>query len=100
MLTALLLEQVDWSAPAFDVAAAIIVNSFDEVATPQGEFPVAVKVKVTLPAAISAALGVYAGVNVFPLVNVPVPLVLHNKLAWLLALAPVIATAPLFEQVD
>ena len=86
--------------PAFAVGAAVIVNVFVDVALPHGEFPVAVKVRVTLPAATSAALGVYMEVKVFPFVNVPVPLVLQLTLAWFAALAPVMLTGPLLEQVD
>jgi hypothetical protein len=40
------------------VGAEAIDNIFVEIALPQGELPVAVKVSVTEPAAISAALGV------------------------------------------
>jgi hypothetical protein len=46
------------AAPASVVGGATIVKVFEEVAFPQGELPVAVKVSVTLPAVISAALGV------------------------------------------
>ena len=77
ILTAPLLEHVDWAAPALAVGAATIVKVFVEVALPHGALPVAVNVSVTLPDAISAALGVYVGANVVPLVNVPVPLVLQ-----------------------
>ena len=69
------LEQVERPEPATAVGAFTIVKVFVEVAFPHGALPVAVNVSVTLPAVISAALGVYVGVNVVPLVNVPVPLV-------------------------
>ena len=71
------LEQVERFGPATAVGAFTIVKVFVEVAFAQGVFPVVVNVKVTLPAVISAALGVYVGANVVPLVNVPVPLVLQ-----------------------
>ena len=77
-----------------------MLSVFVDVAFPQGAFPVAVRVSVTLPAVISAALGVYVGVNVVPFVKVPVPLVVQFTPLLLVALAPVIFTAPEFEQVD
>jgi hypothetical protein len=44
----------------------------------QGEAAVAVNVNVTLPASLSAALGVYVQVvNEFALAKVPVPLEVH-----------------------
>ena len=58
MFTAPDVEQVVTAVPATDVGAAVIVNVLVDVAFPQGAFPVAVSVKVTLPAVISAALGV------------------------------------------
>ena len=52
-----------------------MVSVLLDVALPQGAFPVAVRVNVTLPAEISAALGVYRQVvSEFGLVNDPVPL--------------------------
>ena len=85
-------EQAVWLLPAFAVGVPTIVNTFVDVALAHGELPTAVSVNVTLPAVISAALGVYVGVNVVPLVNVPVPLVPQLTLAWLVALAPVMLT--------
>ena len=58
ILTAPELEHVDTAVPATAVGAEIIVSVLFEVAFPQGELPVAVKVSVTFPAEISAALGV------------------------------------------
>ena len=58
MFTAPLVEQVLTAEPATAVAAALIVKVLVEVAFEQPVFPVAVKVKVTLPAVMSAALGV------------------------------------------
>ena len=52
-----------------------------EVLFPQGALPYAVKVNVRLPAAISAALGLYVHVvNEVGLVNVPVPFEVHKTL--------------------
>jgi hypothetical protein len=48
---------MDWFPPAFAVAAGTMVKINELVAFPQGAFPTAVKVSVTLPAALSAALG-------------------------------------------
>jgi hypothetical protein len=60
------------------------------VAFPQGTFPTAVRVSITLPAALSAALGVYMGVNVVPPVNDPVPEVAQLTELLLVAVAPAI----------
>ena len=62
------------------------------MALAHGELPTTVSVNVTVPAVISAALGVYVGVNVVPPVNVPVPLVPQLSLTLFVALAPVILT--------
>ncbi len=51
-------EQIDIAEPAMAVAAADIVSVLVDVAAAQVPFPLAVKVNVTLPAALSAALGV------------------------------------------
>jgi len=58
MVTGPEVEHEVWFPPALAVGAPVMNNVFDEVAFPQGAFPTAVKVKVTLPAAISAAFGV------------------------------------------
>ena len=51
----------------------------------------AVNVRVTLPAAISAALGVYLQVvNEFGLANVPVPLDVQVTVVWFVALEPAV----------
>ena len=50
--------QVDTAVPATAVGAAVIVSILLDVAAGQVPFPFAVKVIVTLPAALSAALGV------------------------------------------
>ena len=68
------MEQVDTAVPASAVGGALIVRVLVEVAFPQGALPTAVRVSVTLPAVISAALGVYVQVvSEFALVKVPVP---------------------------
>jgi hypothetical protein len=68
-------EQVDNPGPASAVGALVIVNDFSETAFPQGEFPAAVSIMVTLPRAISSLPGVYAAsVIEFALVNTPFPL--------------------------
>jgi hypothetical protein len=60
---------------------ALIVSFLVEIAGPQPGLPLAANVNVTLPAAISAALGLYvAVVKEFALVNVPVPLEVHDTL--------------------
>jgi len=75
MLRAPTLEQEVRFDPATAVIGRLIVIVLVAVTLPQGAFPKAVNVKVLLPAAISAALGVYVqSVNEFGLVNVPVPL--------------------------
>ena len=58
MFTAPELEQVETAVPATAVGACVIVKIFVDVAFAHGAFPVAVKVSVTLPAVMSAALGV------------------------------------------
>ena len=58
IFTAPLLEQVVTAVPATAVGAAVIVSVLVDTALAQLPFPLAVKVIVTLPAAISAALGV------------------------------------------
>ena len=67
--------------PAEAVAAFEIVRDMELVAFPQGEFPVAVSVSVTIPALISAPLGVYTGCSIVILSNVPVPVVVQARLA-------------------
>src|SRR5690349_17279509 len=80
-----------------------MVRVLDEVALEHVPFPAAVKVNVTLPAAISAVLGVYvAVVSEFALANAPVPFeVDHVTPPVFVALDPaVIFTAPASVQVD
>ena len=82
---------------------ALKVTDLEEVAAAQFPVPFAFNVNVTVPAAISAALGVQvARVSEFALLIVPaVPLDDHNTLLWLVALEPaVIFTATELEQVN
>jgi len=58
IFTAPVLEQVATAVPATAVGAGVIVNVLVDTAFAQVPFPVAVNVIVTVPAAISAALGV------------------------------------------
>ncbi len=101
MLTAPELEQVEMAVPAEAVGAAVMVNVFVDVAFEQLVLPVAVNVKVTLPAEISAALGVYVQVvSEVAFANKPVPLDVHVVPALFVELEPVVIfTAPLFEHV-
>ena len=83
------------------VGKALIVTVFVEVALAQPLLPVAVNVRVTEPAVISAALGVYVQVvKEVELANVPVPLDVHVVTKVFVALDPVVMLiAPEFEQV-
>jgi len=74
------LEQIVEFPPALAVGIGLIVNVFVSVTVLaiHKPIPVPVNVNVTDPAVLSAALGVYVGVKVVPLANVPVPLVLHK----------------------
>ena len=65
------------SIPASEVAAVIIVRVILSTASPQGAFPVAVSVRTTEPAEISARLGEYIGSSMFGSLNEPVPLEVH-----------------------
>src|SRR5690606_35697466 len=69
-----LLAQRVWSAPAFTVGAGMMVKVTWSVSARQSPLPAVVRVSVTLPAAISAALGVYNALSVMALgLKVPVP---------------------------
>ena len=78
------------------MGAVVIVIILFDVAFAQGALPKAVNVKVTLPADISAALGVYvAPANEVALVIVPaLPLEVHSTLEKLVAVAPVVILTP------
>jgi hypothetical protein len=81
IFTAPLFEHVVTAVPAAAVGALVIVKVFEEAAVVQGAVPVEVKVNVTLPDEISAALGVYVQVvKEDALANVPVPLDVHATL--------------------
>ena len=58
IFTAPVFEQVVTAVPATAVGAGVIVSVLVDTAFAQVPFPVAVNVIVTVPAAISAALGV------------------------------------------
>jgi len=57
----------------------IVSNISSESELEHGLCADAVSVRVTNPADISPALGVYIGIKVVLLVKLPVPLVVHNK---------------------
>jgi hypothetical protein len=101
ILTAPSIEQVGIAEPALAVGAAVIVNVFVDVAAVHEPALFAVSFIVTLPALISAALGLYvAAVNDVALVNVPVPVDDHAIDDWFVAEEPpVIFTAPELEHV-
>jgi hypothetical protein len=102
IFTAPEVEQVDTAVPATAEGAWFIVSVLVDVAfEAHGAFGVEVKVNITLPALISATLGVYvAVVNEPALAKVPVPFDVHVVAAAFKALEPaVIFTAPEFEQV-
>jgi hypothetical protein len=66
--------------PIDAVAEAVIVRVIKLTALVHGAAALAVNVSVTLPAAISAALGIYEGFSVVAFgVNEPVPLVVHCR---------------------
>lgn len=98
MLTAPELEQVFMVVPAIAVAAGVIFTILEEVALPHGELPVAVKVMVTLPAAISFGPGAYnVPFNTVASSNVPSPLVLQRVPVLLVEVAPIEISAGEFE---
>ena len=103
IFTAPELEQVSILFPAIAVGNVLIVSVlFAETGEAHGELGAAVNVMVTLPAAISAALGVYvAVVNEFSFAKVPVPFGVDHVIPELLPeVAPVVMfTAPELEQV-
>ena len=70
------------------------------VAFPQGALPTAVRVRVTVPASLSAALGVYVGVKVAPPTKVPVPEVAQLTELLFVAVAPAIVKFAALAQVD
>lgn len=72
------LSQSTWLAPAKTTGAGVKLNSIVSVTWLQPPFPVVVKNINTLPAVVSAALGVYKVVNELLGVNVPVPELDHT----------------------
>jgi hypothetical protein len=100
MLTAPEPAQVFMVVPAIAVAAGAIVTIFEDVATPQGELPVAVKVMVTLPATISLGPGAYnVPLSTVASSNVPSPLVVHKVPLLLVEVTPVEIFAGEFEHI-
>ena len=64
--------------PALAVAAATMVSVIaDTAGEPHPALGLAVRVRVTVPAVLSAALGVYTGFKIAVLLYVPVPDVVH-----------------------
>src|SRR6218665_1050796 len=102
MLIAPDLEQVVMLVPAIAVGSVPIVIVLVEVTFAQGALPVAVSVRVLLPASISAALGKYVqSVRELGLLKAPVPLEVHVIPALLDADEPaVIFTADELAQVE
>jgi len=101
IFTAPVFEQVLIAVETAVAGPGLIVKVVVELTDEQPALPVAVRVRMTLPAVISPALGVYLAVvkDVAP-VNVPVPLLVHKTPALLVALDPaVIFTAPDVEHV-
>jgi hypothetical protein len=71
------------------VADALIVKVIVLTAFVHPEAAPAVRVRFTVPDVISAALGVYVGFKVVAFgENDPVPLLVHCRLVWKEALAP------------
>ena len=56
-VTTLLFEQTVWSAPAFTEGASVMVSTIESLAARQPPLLVEVSISVTVPAAVSAALG-------------------------------------------
>jgi hypothetical protein len=93
--TVLTEEQTFWSAPALTMATALIVKSKASFTGPQtvgGSF--VVNVSVTLPALLSAPLGVYVVFRADALANDPVPEVDQVEAVAEPPLVPVILATP------
>ena len=79
------------SGPALAVVPGLIVKTIEETAAVQGPAPsgsLVVRVRVTLPAVISAAEGVYVAPSRAGLSNVPVPEVVQVEDAATPPIAP------------
>jgi hypothetical protein len=76
------------SGPALAVGEVTKDNFIELVATGQPVLPTAVRVRFTDPKDLSAIVNAYVGVSVVPLVKVPVPDVVHDRLAKFVAEAP------------
>ena len=95
----MLVEHIVWSPPAPTVAAGYIVTtiaSFTAGHGPAGSF--VVRVRVTVPAVMSAALGVYVVFRFEALAKLPLPEVVHTDEAALPPLVPVRVTTGEDEQ--
>ena len=100
------LSQIVASVPAFTIACLLIVNTMASVELTHGEADCPVRVKVTEPAVMSAAPGVYTGCNRVASSKAPVPEVLHNKLVaslcvellkvYVPAVSQIVASVPAF----
>jgi len=80
MVVEVTLAQNVWLGPAFETGAAFIVSVIALLAVVQGELPLAVNVRLTVPAVISAVLGVYTGCKLVGLLKYPVPEVNQKRL--------------------
>ena len=68
-----LFTQTEIVAPAFTRGASVMVTAIVFVTARQSPLPVVVRTMFTLPAAVSAALGVYVVLRLVVLPKVPVP---------------------------
>src|SRR5512146_65908 len=94
-----LLAHTLWSGPAFTVAAGLIVTTSESDTAGHGPAGSSVlNVKVTLPAAMSAAEGLYVALSVVAFgVKTPVPLLLHVPVPAPPPITPANTTAGLLE---
>jgi len=95
-----LVPHVEYGPPALDVGVPWIVKfAFDAAVPVQGEIAIAVQVRITLPAMLSAALGVYVVESDVAFANEPEPLVVHMPDEKFVDVAE-IATGPLPTHVE
>ena len=71
-------SQMVASEPALTTAWRLMLSTMASEAVVQGKADVAVMVRVTLPAVMSAALGVYTGFRRVVSLNVPLPLLVQR----------------------
>ena len=69
------------------MALCAMFKVFVELALRQGALALAVSVRITLPDAISAAEGIYAGFIIVGLLKIPLPEVVQSKLLYCDAVA-------------